>query len=85
MLIATWLKRGLRDDPEMQLLEDVICVVFLEFYFADFAFQHEHEEAKVIDILRKTWKKMTPRGRDAALTLPLNESARRLVAKALAG
>ena len=74
-------KEGLKSNPETQLLEDVICVVFLENYFADFAPQHDEE--KVINILRRTWKKMSDRGRAAALTLQLPDAARALVEKAL--
>src|SRR5438552_16391965 len=62
-------KERLKEDPEAQLLEDVICLVFLEHYFADFA--KEHDEEKVIGILRKTWRKMSVRGHEAALKLPL--------------
>ena len=76
-------KRKLRRDPEAQALEDVVCVVFLEDYFAEFA--AKHEDAKVIDILRKTWAKMSPHGREAALDLTLPAEARRLVEAALAG
>ncbi len=75
-------KEKLKADPQTQALEDVICLVFLENYFADFALKHD--EQKVIDILRRTWKKMSDRGRAAALELPLPAEARRLVEKALA-
>lgn len=79
---ALILKQRLKRDPEAQALEDVVCVVFLEDYFADFA--AKHDDAKVVDILRKTWAKMSPHGRDAALTLSLPQEARRLVETALA-
>ena len=75
-------KRNLKRDPDVQLLEDVICLVFLENYFADFSTQFD--EAKVIDIIRKTWAKMSPRGHAAALELELSPDAAELVAKALA-
>lgn len=75
-------KQGLKVDPEAQLLEDVACLVFLEHYFADFA--AKHDRAKLIDIVRKTWKKMSPRGQDAALGLPLGDAERALVGEALA-
>jgi Domain of unknown function (DUF4202) len=57
-------KQGIKTDPDMQMLEDVICLVFLEYELADFAERHPTD--KVIDILRKTWKKMSPRGQAAA-------------------
>ena len=75
-------KERLKQDPQVQLLEDVICLVFLESYFADFAKQHD--EQKVIGILRRTWKKMSPRGQAEALKLPLGQSERTLVERALA-
>ncbi len=74
-------KERLKADPQTQALEDVACLVFLESYFADFALKHD--EQKVIDILRRTWKKMSDRGRAAAMELPLPAEARRLVEKAL--
>jgi uncharacterized protein DUF4202 len=76
-------KEGLKTDPEAQRLEDVACLVFLESYFADFA--TEHDPDKVVDIVRKTWRKMSPAGHDAALTLELPDAAQALVARALAG
>lgn len=74
-------KERLKYDAEAQALEDVICLVFLEDYFAEFA--PRHDEAKVIDILRKTWAKMSPKAQAAALALDLPEGARSLVARAL--
>ena len=75
-------KQRLQDDPEVQLLEDVICLVFLEYYFLPFAAQHPEE--KVIEIVQKTWPKMTARGHALALQLPLPAEALALVGKALA-
>ncbi len=74
-------KERLKYDAEAQALEDVICLVFLEDYFADFA--PKHDEAQVIDILRKTWIKMSPKGQSAALELELPRSARELLDRAL--
>ena len=74
-------KLRLKDDPEMQLLEDVICLVFLEYYFLPFAAQHPEE--KVLEIVQKTWPKMTARGHALALQLPFTPEARVLVTKAL--
>jgi hypothetical protein len=76
-------KERIKAEPEAQTLEDVICVVFLESYFADFAAQHAHEEEKVIEILRKTWRKMSDRGRGVVLGLSIPPEARRLVERAL--
>jgi hypothetical protein len=38
---------------------------------------------KVINALRKSWAKMTPRGREAAMKLPLDEPERHLLKRAL--
>jgi hypothetical protein len=76
-------KKNLKTDPEMQLLEDVICLVFLENYFAEFS--REHDPEQVVGILRKTWKKMSPRGQKAALGLAMPADARRLLDQALSG
>jgi hypothetical protein len=75
-------KQRLKADPQTQALEDVICVVFLENYFADFATQHNEE--KLINILRRTWAKMSDVGRSAALKLPMSAEASALIGKALA-
>lgn len=76
-------KKQLKKNPETQTLEDVICLVFLEFYFE--AFAQKYEEDKLIDILQKTWRKMSERGQAAALKLPLSPPALDLIGKALQG
>jgi hypothetical protein len=74
-------KRKRASDPEAQALEDCACLVFLEHHLD--AFAARHDEAKVIDVLRKTWAKMSELARDRALALPLSRPARALVAAAL--
>jgi hypothetical protein len=77
-------KVGLARDPEVQLFEDAICMVFFENEYADLAAKHDDE--KLIDILRRTWAKMSPRGREAALALAvgLPERERQLIDGAVA-
>ena len=75
-------KRELKSNPHTQLVEDVACLVFLEADFAPLA--RQHDETKIIDILRKTWRKMSPRGQTAALQMPLAAEERALIEKALA-
>jgi hypothetical protein len=75
------LKRSLKRDEEVQILEDVACLVFIEFYLEDFA--TKHDEDKLIDIIRKTWNKMSATGHEAALKLPLSPAMFTLVSKAL--
>jgi Domain of unknown function (DUF4202) len=55
------------EDPDGQTLEDVICLVFLAYYFIPFA--PHYTEPKLIGIVQKTWKKMSERGHSAALEL----------------
>lgn len=74
-------KKNLKTDAEAQSLEDVACLVFLESYFSGFAKKHDAE--KLITIIQKTWKKMSPRGQRAALGLNLSPAARSLVERAL--
>lgn len=74
-------KERLKADPDVQALEDVACLVFLENYLADFAKGHEDE--KVITILRRTWAKMSPVGRAAVMGLHMPPEAHRLVERVL--
>lgn len=76
------LKQGLSTNPDTQAIEDALCLTFLEFEFAEFAEKHPPE--KVIEILRKTWRKMSPRAQAAATGLNLSPSALSLVQAALA-
>ena len=74
-------KERLKSDPEVQLLEDVACLVFLTHYLS--AFVEKHESTKVIEILRKTWRKMSDKGHTAALRLDWDAKTRPLVEAAL--
>lgn len=74
-------KKRLHSDPEAQALEDAACLVFLEHELAEFARGHERD--KTVEIVRKTWSKMSDRGRALGLALPLSDEARALVDSAL--
>ena len=58
-------KEGIKRDPEVQALEDVICMVFLKWYFAPFAAKHSEE--KIQRIVEKTARKMSADGRARVL------------------
>lgn len=75
------LKENLKLDEEVQVMENALSLVFLQFQFEDFA--SKHEEEKLVRILRKTWKKMSQEGRDAALTLALSSKGKTLLEKIL--
>lgn len=74
-------KERLKSDREAQALEDVVCLVFLSHVFEDFAARHD--DAKVVDIIQKTWRKMSDHGRQAALGLSLSARPARLIEAAL--
>jgi hypothetical protein len=76
-------KKHLRSDPDVQLLEDAVCLRFLEDELAPFAEGRTDED--VVGIIRKTWDKMSARGRVAALALApaLPQRSAALVARAL--
>ncbi|TCV88986.1 DUF4202 domain-containing protein [Sulfurirhabdus autotrophica] len=77
-------KEGLKRNPETQLLEDVVDLVFLEYYMDDFVKKYSHyDEAKWIDIIQKTWRKMSPEGHKFALTLNLPPAHVPLILKAV--
>ena len=78
-------KRNLRTDTDVQTLEDAAALVFLVHHLDDFLKRDDIGEEKAIDIVRKTWKKMTERGHEAASALTLSDESTALLEKALAG
>ena len=75
------LKKGLPHDPEMQVLEDALCLVFLEHQLADLA--AKTREDKLLNALARSWRKMSPRGRAAALQLSYPDPLRVLLERAV--
>ena len=76
-------KERLKQDEDVQTLEDVICFVFLEYEAPEFIAKHDDD--KVRDILLKTARKMSAEGVSAAATLNLDERLQRLLGEALNG
>jgi len=79
-------KKGLKTNPETQLMEDVVDLVFIEHYMIGFASSHpEYDEAKWILIIKKTWQKMSDRAHEFALSgkIKLPEALVPLVLKAI--
>ncbi|MDP2830076.1 MAG: DUF4202 domain-containing protein [Sulfuricellaceae bacterium] len=78
-------KEKLKLNPETQLLEDVIDLTFLEHYLEAFVtkYSSQYDEEKLLDILRKTWKKMSESGHEAALKLNYTPEMLAVVKKAL--
>lgn len=76
-------KKDFKRDTDSQTIEDAACLVFLQYYFDEFA--GKTEEAKVIDIIKKTWIKMSEQAKNLAFELPLSPLCKVLVGKALNG
>lgn len=76
------LKSNFPNDPEGRVLEDALCLLFLERQFADLAAKSDDE--KMINALRKSWKKMTSAAHAEALKLNFGPRERSLVERALA-
>lgn len=84
--VATWVsKSGLKTNAGTQALEDAACLVFLENEIGAFAAQHAaYPREKFVDIIKKTWRKMSPRAQALALTLNLPPAIEALVHDAVA-
>lgn len=77
------LKQDLKHNPDVQKMEDALCLSFLEHEYSDFA--QKYDDEKVLAIVQKTWKKMSVDGHKLALTISLSGRAQDLVAQALKG
>lgn len=77
------LKKDLANNADTQTLEDIVCLVFLEYYAEEFTAKHDDE--KVIDILRKTIKKMSARAIQSVAELPLSDKIKSLIHAAVNG
>lgn len=76
------LKQGIQHNPDVQTMEDALCLAFLEHEIGEFAAKHPDD--KLIDIIAKTWGKMSETARRLALALPMDERVAGLVRQALA-
>jgi hypothetical protein len=76
------LKQNLHSNPDSQTMEDALCLSFLEFEFEEFCAKYPSD--KVIEVVQKTWKKMSARGHEVALQLPLSPASLAVVTRALA-
>jgi hypothetical protein len=75
------LKEGIKANPDTQAMEDALCLSFLAHDFA--AFAAKYDDDKVVDIVQKTWRKMSERGHELALSLPFDERSQKLIERAL--
>lgn len=74
-------KKNLKTDSLAQQLEDVACLVFLEYYLA--AMMESHDEEKLIPVIQKTWRKMSEAGQKFALEIDYTVAQQSLIGKAL--
>lgn len=77
------LKKDLGGNADVQLIEDALCLVFLDNQFDDLIAKTPEE--KMLNILQKTWKKMSKAAHQQALALELSPEATKLLSKALSG
>ena len=77
------LKKNFPHDPDSRVLEDALCLVFLEFQFAELAAKTTDD--KLINALQKSWKKMTAAAREHAVKLNFGPKEKSLLERALAG
>ncbi|MGZ5191670.1 MAG: DUF4202 domain-containing protein [Flavisolibacter sp.] len=75
------LKENLKNDAEVQVMENALCLVFLQFQYEDFI--QKYDEEKIVRILQKSWKKMTEPGRNFAMTLEYSAKGRQLLENAI--
>ena len=75
------LKKNFPADAECRVLEDGLCLVFLEFQFASLAAKSDEE--KMVNAVRKSWEKMTEAARAEALKLNFGTREKSLIARAL--
>jgi len=76
-------KDDLKGNTQSQLLEDVVCLVFLKYYLNDFIEEHKSNNEKLERIIRNTWLKMSAKGREAALEINFTEKIKKLVLLAI--
>ena len=74
-------KRGLGRDPQAQVYEDVLCLVFIELQLESFAAAHDEE--KMLGILARTLRKMSERAIGLAAKLPANAKTQELIQRAM--
>jgi hypothetical protein len=75
------LKKDFKSNADAQTVEDALCLVFLESQFEEL--RQKTPDPKMIDIIQKTWKKMSEKGKQVALQMELPANHKELIQKAL--
>ena len=76
------LKRGIKQDPDVQVMENALCLVFLQYQFESFRLDNEE---KIVSIIQKSLLKMDEAGRQQALTVEYSPAGLAVINEALAG
>jgi hypothetical protein len=77
------LKKNFPQDPDSRILEDALCLVFLEHQLGDLA--QKTTDEKLLNAVKKSWEKMTEAARQHALALALDPLEKRIIERALQG
>ena len=76
-------KKNFKIDANAQLIEDVVCLVFLQYYLDDFVEKHKSDMPKLNRIIKSTWNKMSDTGHEQALTINFIPEIKNLVLAAV--
>lgn len=76
-------KKNIKTNDKSQLLEDVICLVFLTYYLNEFIESHKNDEEKLKRIIKSTWLKMSDKGHKAALKINFSDDVKSLILAAV--
>lgn len=76
-------KEGRLNDPEVQALEDIACLVFVEHYFVAFGDKFNYDDDKLVDIVKKTLRKMSPKAHASAGGISLPERHTQVIGRAV--
>ena len=74
-------KRDLGRDADVQVLEDALCLVFVETQLHALTVRLDHQ--KMVDVVRKTVRKMSPRAVELVATIDLSDDDRAVLHDAL--
>jgi hypothetical protein len=77
------LKQRIKVDPDVQTMENALCLVFLQLQYEEFRKKYEPDPEKIINILRKSLLKMDDKGHQFALILPYTKNGLELINEAL--
>ena len=70
-------KNIMKEDQDAQTLEDGLCLVFFETQFMALVEKTPADKMKIV--VRKTWKKMSPKGQEIALNMKLPIEVKRFL------